>query len=95
MACQLTQDDEEVAMVTMLDTMTWFPKSFQDNKTQLEKFQDFLVSDLKKKMVGRQSKRSSQAGSPKAIYFYIKRLFSLSPLDIHIVMQTTRVPFTA
>lgn len=51
-ACQLTQDGEDVAMVTMLDTMSWLPKSFQENEAQFEKFQDFLLADLKEKMVG-------------------------------------------
>ena len=50
-ACQLTQDGEDVAMVTMLDTMPWFPKSVQDNDPRFEKFQDHLIDDLGEKMV--------------------------------------------
>ncbi|CAB4027398.1 Phthiocerol synthesis polyketide synthase type I [Paramuricea clavata] len=52
-ACQLRQDGEDIAMVTMLDTMSWLPKSFQENEAQFEKFQHFLLADLKEKMVAR------------------------------------------
>ena len=48
----MTQDGEDVAMVIMLDTMPWFPKTTtQDNNPELEKFKDFLAADLKNKMV--------------------------------------------
>lgn len=51
-ACQMTQDGEDVAMVIMLDTMPWFPKTTtQDKNPELEKFKDFLTADLKNKMV--------------------------------------------
>ena len=51
-ACQLTQRAEDVAMVTMLDTMPWFPKTtVKDKNPDFQKFQGFLAADLKDKMV--------------------------------------------
>lgn len=50
-ACQLTQGGEDVAMVAMLDTMPWFPKSVQDQNADFEKLQENLIHDLQEKMV--------------------------------------------
>ena len=51
-ACQLIQGAEDVAMVTMLDTMPWFPKAtVKDKNPDFQKFQDFFAADLKDKMV--------------------------------------------
>jgi surfactin synthase thioesterase subunit len=78
-ACQLTQDGEEVAMVTMLDTMAWFPNSFQDNETQFKKFQDFLISDLKGKMVG--SNGDNYISKQQKFYSLTKRYNEIQHFD--------------